>query len=619
MNDYLKPGLKNLLLLSLTVVAILIFYACANVVAPTGGPKDEDPPKVIRSTPPNFSINFKDDQIRIFFDEFVRLHNIRQQLLVSPPLETTPEVRVRGRSIIVDIEEELRQNTTYNFFFGDAIRDITEGNAIPNFQFVFSTGDYVDSLSVHGTVLNAFNLEPEEGVYVMLYDNVYDSVPYLERPVYLAKTDKEGRFRITNMADGEYLMFGLRDKNSNFKYDLPDEKIAFIDSLVTPEFVPLPLQQKTADADSAADTEIAPGTRTPGGDAILYEETPSIEFVDELINDQVNDKDTLTDTLIADLSTHYTLYLFRERDTVQRVTSSALTKRGLITIVFRVPYDSAYVREIQQPFDDEWHIPEFTPNKDTLKIWFADTGRDSLFLEVRDRGRVLDTIARSTTPRVRRDRQETDTVPALQVRMNYQRAQAVPFFKPLSIISEHPLKQINHNKIELLAHDSIPEDIQFHKTGAARRIAQADTLPEEGTRYTIRILPGAFTDIFGLTNDTIQTQFRTTTRENHGSLIINLELQKQKQQYILQLLDRDQKILQEKLLWNDGKYTFKHLDAATYKLRLVHDKNSNGRWDTGNYLEKIQPEPVFMFDENIQIRENWDVEVNWNINISPDP
>ncbi len=134
------------------IALVVLFYACAHVVSPTGGPRDEDPPEVVRSSPPNYSANFDDDQIRIFFNEFVALHNIRQQLLVSPPMETMPEVRIRGRSIVMDIEEDMRPNTTYNFFFGDAIRDITEGNAIPNFQFVVSTGDHVDSLALGGQV-----------------------------------------------------------------------------------------------------------------------------------------------------------------------------------------------------------------------------------------------------------------------------------------------------------------------------------------------------------------------------------------------------------------------------------------------------------------------------------
>ncbi len=612
MTQYRMPKTRHLLLVALSLVMLVMVWACANVVAPLGGPRDETPPKVVRSTPPNFSTNFKYNQIRIFFDEFVQLHNIRQQLLVSPPMEKTPEVRIRGRSIIIEIEEELRTNSTYNLFFGDAIRDITEGNAIPNFQFVFSTGDYVDSLSVSGEVINAFNHDPEEGVYVLLYDNIYDSVPYLERPVYLAKTDKEGRFRITNMADGEYLMFGLRDNNANFKYDLPDEKIAFIDSLVSPEYIKPPSQhpgkdtipeENDNDTEPGRDTIPDANTLRPGeqiNEMNAHRETPAAS----------DDHHIEGDSLIKDLGKFYTLYLFQERDTVQRVTSSALTKKGLITIAFRIPFDSAYVREIRQPFEEPWHIPEFTKNRDTLKIWFADTGRDSLFLEISDRGRVLDTIARATTPRLRRgETEDIDSLQTLNITMGYRRATAVPFFKPVTIISEHPLEKITQDKFELLAHDSIPVESSFSVTDNTKRTVIMDPLPEEGTSYTLNIMPGAFTDIFGLTNDTIQSRFRTTTRENHGNLVINVDIAKEGEQHILQLLDRNRAVLDEKIFQNDGTYTFKHLGTGNYQVRLIYDLNGNGKWDTGNYLEMIQPEPVFMFPETIQIRENWDIEI----------
>lgn len=577
---------------TLTFIGLLLLYACANVVAPTGGPRDEDPPKVIRSTPPNFSTNFDNDQIRIFFDEFVRLHNIRQQLLVSPPLETTPDVRIRGRSIIINIEEELRPNSTYNMFFGDAIRDITEGNAIPNFQFVFSTGDYVDSLSVRGKVINAFSHDAEEGVFVMLYDNITDSVPYLERPVYLAKTDNEGRFVIGNMADGEYLMFALRDNNGNFLYDLPDEKIAFVDSLVRPEYIePAPIDLEE------------PGSVPPS----VENDTPA----DGETWLEVDDTAIETEETPDDRATHHTLFLFQEADTVQRITSATLVKQGLLAISFRVPYESAFVREIRQPFDEPWHIPEFNETKDTLRVWFPETGRDSLFLEIGDRDRILDTIARSTTPRARPSRtQTTDTLPEpLSISFNFRRANAVPFFQPLGIVSQHPLKTIEPSKIELLAHDSIPVESRFFFKDDVRRTVLAEPLPDQGTPYRITILPGAFTDIFGLTNDTLLTRFNTTTIENYGSLIIMLTLPKQQEQFVLQLLDRDRKVLREQIIFEDGTYKFEHLNAGTYNLRLFHDINKNGRWDTGNYLKRIQPEPVFIFPESIQIRENWDVEV----------
>lgn len=594
------------------MAALVLFYACANVVSPTGGPRDEDPPEVVRSNPPDRATNFTGDEIRIFFNEFIQLQNVREQLLVSPPLEQTPEVSIRGQSIIIEMEEELRPESTYNLFFGDAIRDITEGNTIPNFQFVFSTGNYVDSLSVMGQVKDAYTLEPEEGVYVMMYDEIYDSIPYLERPVYLAKTDENGHFRINNMAGGEYLMFGLLDNNSNFLYDLSDENIAFTDSLVTPEYIEEPAipedEEENVNGDSGTTAESAQEQSvTSSAEA----ETGSDNFLQA---DTLSLADTLLPDALNAAETYYTLHLFQEEDTTQRISSS-LERQGMIRIVFRAPYDSAYVREIRRPFEeDDWYIPEFNDRKDTLQIWFADISRDSLFLEVLDQNRVLDTIRHSTVPRrlKERDPSEIENDP-LEISMNYRRASAVPFHKNLSIRSEHPIADIDPGKITLYEQDSIPIEIRFDFRDHLRRTLYIEPLPEPETPHQIEILPGAITDIFGQTNDTLQARFTTTTADNYGRLILNIELPHHENQYILELIDRNDNVLRSKIIREDDTYQFDYLDPATYSVRLIDDKEETGQWDTGNYLKRIQPDPVYIFPEPVQIRENWDVELPWMV------
>ena len=608
------------------LITAMVFFACANVVSPTGGPIDEDPPEVVRSEPPNYSANFTGDEIRIYFDEFIRLRDIRQQLLISPPLEQRPEINIRGRSIVMEIEEELLPETTYNFFFGDAIRDITEGNAIPNFQFVVSTGDYVDSLSVAGQVRNAQNLEPEEGIYVMLYENIYDSVPYQEQPVYLAKTGEQGNFSISNMREGEYLMFALEDQSGTLKFDLPDERIAFLDSLAEPKYKPAetfdeedpeetdeeeaPEETTGEEASEETDVEEAPEENTE-------EEAPE-EALEEIVPEEAFDsaddtepglRETEQDTLsLPDTEDFYTLYLFRERDTVQRVTSYESEKRGLINIEFRIPFDSTYVREIREPFDEPWHIPEFGPDKEALKLWFTDIGRDSLFLEVWDKELLLDTIALPSSPRREPDPEEE---PVLDIAMTYNRPSTVPFFEPLAVESEHPLDTFNREQVQLLAHDSIPVEISLHLQDQARRIAAIEPLPEENTPYSLTILPNAFTDIYGNTNDTLNARLNTTSLENYGRLIMDVSLPAPGEQYILQLLNNDEEVLQQKLIHEDDTYLFEYLQQGNYMVRLIHDIHENGEWLTGDYLKKRQPEPVYMFPENIQVRENWDVELPW--------
>jgi Bacterial Ig-like domain len=218
--------LKTRLIIFVLFSALL--YSCAQIVPLSGGEKDIQFPKEVKSNPLNGSVNFIDQKIIIEFDEFIRLQNLSSQLIISPFMDETPEIMARGKKLVIKLKSELSPNTTYSINFGDAIIDITEGNAIPNFKYVFSTGTYLDSLSYSGKMADAFMLTPEEKVYVMLYDQFTDSIPLKETPRYLAITNKEGEFSITNIAKGNYKFFALTDINSNYMYDLPNEEIAFL-------------------------------------------------------------------------------------------------------------------------------------------------------------------------------------------------------------------------------------------------------------------------------------------------------------------------------------------------------------------------------------------------------
>jgi len=188
---------------------LLLIIQCGHPVMPTGGPQDITPPMVEQAVPANYSPNFDAEKIYISFDEFISLKNPRNEIFISPPMDEFPEFKVKGKKLIASITEELKPNTTYTLFFGNAIVDITEGNPKSNFEYVFSTGDVIDSLSVSGAVLQAFDLQPVENVLVMLYyDNndtiVLDSLPLYVRPFYASKTNEFGEFRINNLKEGPY-------------------------------------------------------------------------------------------------------------------------------------------------------------------------------------------------------------------------------------------------------------------------------------------------------------------------------------------------------------------------------------------------------------------------------
>jgi uncharacterized protein (DUF2141 family) len=190
------------------------------------------PPEVKETTPANESTNFIEKTITVEFNEFISLTNLTSQLIVSPLMEETPDITVKGKKLVIKIKGELKPNTTYSLNFGDAIQDITEGNIYPNYKYVFSTGSFIDSLNFSGSVIGAFDLIPKESIFVMLYDEFEDSIPKTKKPRYIAKTDKEGQFQITNISKGEYKLFALNDINSNYLFDLPNEEIGFYNELV---------------------------------------------------------------------------------------------------------------------------------------------------------------------------------------------------------------------------------------------------------------------------------------------------------------------------------------------------------------------------------------------------
>lgn len=216
------------------VAIVLLATGCAQIVAPSGGEKDTQAAEVLKTIPQNESTSFNAERIEFYFDEYVQLNDIYNQLLISPPLEKQPEVRIKRKSMILELKEKLQENTTYTFNFGEGIRDVNEGN-ITKLTYVCSTGEKLDSLSMRGMVKDAFTNQPKEGVKVMLYDYSNDSLPFLERPIYFTRTNAEGNWNIDYLKGGEYRLFALQEDIGNYLYDSPEEDIAFSTKALEPE------------------------------------------------------------------------------------------------------------------------------------------------------------------------------------------------------------------------------------------------------------------------------------------------------------------------------------------------------------------------------------------------
>lgn len=215
------------------LILMVLAVGCANIIQPTGGPRDTTPPQVIwEKSTPNESTNFDQKNITLTFNEWVKLEDVNKQVVISPPFQKNPKIRLKKRTVVVDLsEEELRPNATYTINFGEAVKDLTENNPAENLRFVFATGDYIDSLTFAGEVKDAITGKEVEKVLVMLYDVADDSVVYKERPFYFATTDKSGIFKINNIKDGVYKAVALQDGNLNYLLE-ENEQVAFLDTMV---------------------------------------------------------------------------------------------------------------------------------------------------------------------------------------------------------------------------------------------------------------------------------------------------------------------------------------------------------------------------------------------------
>ena len=219
--------------LAMLVMAVVV-YACASRGYPEGGPKDTTPPQVILEEPASFTKNFDKKRVNIYFDEFVQLKDINEKFIISPPQKKKPKPRLKGKYVQVEFVDSLKPNTTYTLDFADAISDNNEGNPLGFYRYVFSTGNEIDSLELSGQVVNAESGEPVLNVYVELYSNLADSMPLLEVPDYVARTDSSGFFRLTNLKDTIYRVVAIQDDNRDYKYTPEAEMFAYLDTLVRP-------------------------------------------------------------------------------------------------------------------------------------------------------------------------------------------------------------------------------------------------------------------------------------------------------------------------------------------------------------------------------------------------
>jgi hypothetical protein len=532
--------------------ALLLLVRCAQVVTPNGGAKDTRPPVAISYSPDSAAINAKTQRVVIGFNEYVTLSNVNEQLIISPPLTTPPEVSIRRREIVIDFKDTLRPNTTYTLSFGNSIRDITEGNVLDNFRYVFSTGPVVDSLCIRGRVTDAFTLAGEKDALVILYNTAADSAPLKIRPWYFTKTRGDGSFELTNLRAGSYKVVAITDKNSDYLWqNAAGERIAFRDSMLT-------------------------------------------------LNANC---DTLQ------------LRLFQQADPKQRVRSTAQVAPGKVMVYFAYPAKKPELN-FTKPFAPNISLfTERNRTGDTLTLWLSNNSTDTLGLIASDGGVIFDTTElRIYDPNDKRFRPRGGQPDArkLMVYGTVNNNQKADLYSPLAVLTSIPLREFNAAGIILTrGRDTVRIKPQLDSL-TRRRIQLLPNLQEDSA-YKLVVMPNTVTDWFGQRNkDTITLNFTPRTPDDYGNLKVTTKNIKPGN-YLLQLLNEKGAVVGQYTIAGDQTVTFDHLLPGQYALRLIADTNNNGRYDSGNYLEHRQPEIVKLYGGNVKIRAGWDLDIDWKM------
>jgi len=587
---------------------IVLFYMlltnCAQTGAPMGGLKDTIAPVFVGSKPENYAKNFDKQKVTIEFNEFFVLKNIGQKFVVSPPLKEKPDVRTRDKSIVIDLKNPLKDSTTYTLDFGDAIADLNEGNLIPSFQFVFSTGNDIDSLAVGGKVLDAFNLKPVEGVFVMLYENFSDSTPCKTIPDFVSKTNKTGDFMVRNIRKTNYHAFALKDINSNLIFDQPTEAIAFRDSLVVPSATRMVLPDTLFNKKDS--TKI---------DTIVYR-LHSI-FKPNNLKMLLFQEDFKKQFLLASNR--------KEREKCTFIFNKGLDKNFKITpFNFTIHKDSFFIeRSFTNDTISYWLTDTLLSKHDSLKFILAYEKLDSL-KQVKTQ---IDTILmkysiakEQKAKKKKTDENTKNSFPFLSLKVSVEKNTMLDLGGNVVIESDYPISKLDVAKFHLfeVQEDKKEVPLQFslkQDTTTIRRYVLS-TKWLENTSYKLTADSAAVYDILGKATKNLIYNFKTQKEDFYGIIKLRIAATSLQGAVIVQLLNERETIIREMRYPNFYAFQsveFQRIKPSKYKLKLIVDSNNNGKWDTGNYLKKLQPEPVYYYRGEILVKSNWDTVLDWKI------
>ncbi|MBO5933710.1 MAG: Ig-like domain-containing protein [Bacteroidaceae bacterium] len=607
---------------ALFFIISVVLLGCAAVGTPDGGPYDDTPPKVVGSSPKLEETNVKNKTVRIDFDEYIKLENASEKVIISPPQKEQPEIQVNGKDIQIKLIDSLQPNTTYTIDFSDGIVDNNEGNPLGDFCFSFSTGSQLDTMEVSGYVLNAADLEPIKGIQVGLYSNLADSAFTTQQFQRVSRTDGSGHFVIRGIKPGKYRIYALNDMDQSFSYSQRSETMAWSDSIIVPS-----------------------STEAYREDTIWNEDKITIDTI-------------LTVEYTRFLPDNIVLRAFTATPNIQYLAKSDRNTHEKIELQFAIPVDSMPVIKGLNFNEKDAYIVEHTARYDTITLWMKDTTiyyNDTLrfslqYLATDTNGLLTDHIdTLSLTPkrsraRIVQDEQKRAKDEAEKFEKDLKRLErngdsigiarlmlpktkflpiehtsstmalndtyTLSFNEPVTFMSDTAVKVL---KMEDSTWVKVPFEIEQDSLLIRDYKIYAEWRPEE--TYKILIDSASVVGLYGLHNDALEHEIRFAPLDTYSTFTVNVA--NPKSSYLIELLDNKGDITRRGRI-KEGKVDFFFLIPGKYYVRLIDDVNMNNKWDTGEYAEKRQPEDVYYINKVFDLKQDWYHETEmWDVLATP--
>ena len=596
-------------MLWLPLLAALAVVSCAKMGQPDGGWYDETPPVIVRTTPQDKGVNVKQKKISIYFDEYIKVDNPTEKVVISPPQIEQAEIAASGKKIVVELKDTLKPNTTYTVDFSDAITDNNENNPLGNYTYTFSTGDHIDTMEVAGYVLDAQNLEPIKGILVGLYSNLSDTIFTKEPMLRVSRTDSRGKFVIKGVAHGDYRIYALQDADNNYIFNQKSEQIAFTHDIITPSSMP-DIRQDTIWRDSLR--------------------------IDSIV--RVGYTHFLPDDIV--------LRAFTEVQTNRYLVKTERTEPDHFTMFFS--YGDSLLPQIRglNFNEQDAFIIEPTEKQDTITYWLRDTmlvNQDTLRMEVKYMATdtlgvlqlqtdTMDVLAK--VPYEKRMKQQADEyeewkkkqdkakkrgkeyeteMPKKALEPKYNVASEPAPDQNITITIPTPLASADTSRIHLYSkHDTLWYRSPFVLRPKPGQHRTYELLGEwrPGIEYSLEVDTMAFTDIYGKTSAPKKQGFKVKTEDAYATLLFDITGMADTT-VVVQLLN-SQDVMVKEVSTSNGRAEFFYIKPDTYYARMFIDSNNNGVWDTGDYAADRQAETTYYYPDKIECKAKWDLTLTWN-------